>query len=89
MNSQLKISLDISLFNLTNKHKEVVKQFITQLENSADSSFIVKQTPLSIQVYGDYLPIMQFATQEFKKLFQQEPITGLTVRLGTCPFATD
>lgn len=84
----LKISLDISLFNLTNNHKEVVKNFINQLETAANSSFIVKKTPLSIQVYGDYLPIMQLATTEFKKLFQQEPITGLTIRLGTCPFAT-
>lgn len=85
----LKISLDISLFNLTNQHQQQVSNFVSQLEAAAANNFIVKKTPLSIQIYGDYLPLMQLATQEFKLFLQQQPISGLTIRLGTCPFSAN
>lgn len=85
----LKISLDISLFNLTNQHQQQVSNFVSQLEAAAANNFIVKKTPLSIQIYGDYLPLIQLATQEFKLFLQQQPISGLTIRLGTCPFSVN
>ena len=44
-----------------------IKSFILQLRSLR---FIVKENPLSTQVYGDYDKVMQLVTSEVKEAFQ-------------------
>ena len=52
----MRISVDISLYPLTEDYVEPILAFIAQLESN--SKLIVKRNSLSTQVFGEYRDVM-------------------------------
>lgn len=62
----MKVSIEITLMPLQDHYEDAIKYFIRQLRAS---KFIVKENPLSTQIYGELLPLMEFLTQTIHTTF--------------------
>jgi uncharacterized protein YqgV (UPF0045/DUF77 family) len=58
----MRISVDISLYPLTEDYVEPILAFIAQLESN--SKLIVKRNSLSTQVFGEYRDVMDMLDKE-------------------------
>lgn len=74
----MKISVELTLTPLKEDFRSPIKSFIKTLRNA---DFIVKETPLSTQIYGDYDTLMQFLTSEIKAVFEDEEAVIMLMKL--------
>ena len=62
----MKVSIEITLTPLQNQYEEPIKNFIRLLR---DSPYLIKENPLSTQIYGELTPLMEFLTQSIYSTF--------------------
>ena len=67
----MKISVELTLTPLADAYAPAIKDFIMRLRSS---SFDLRETPLSTQIYGEYDVLMPFLTQEIKTTFESRPL---------------
>ena len=67
----MRISVDISLYPLTEDYVEPILAFIAQLESN--SKLIVKRNSLSTQVFGEYRDVMDMIDKEIEVVFDELP----------------
>ncbi len=62
----MKISVELTLSPLQDNFEPPIIEFIKKLRASG---LVVKENPLSTQVYGDYDEVMNLLTKEIKDVF--------------------
>ena len=62
----MNISVEITLLPLQNEYETSIKEFIKVLRLS---EFKVLENPLSTQIYGPYLPLMNFLVSSIEECF--------------------
>ena len=62
----MNISVEITLLPLENDYETSIKEFIKVLR---ESKFKVLENPLSTQVYGPYLPLMNYLVTSIEDCF--------------------
>ena len=62
----MNISVEITLLPLQNEYETSIKKFIKVLRAS---EFKVLENPLSTQIYGPYLPLMNFLVSSIQECF--------------------
>ena len=67
----MRISVDISLYPLTEDYVEPILAFIAQLESN--SKLIVKRNSLSTQIFGEYRDVMDMLDKEIEVVFDELP----------------
>ena len=72
----MKISVELTLTPLADAYAPAIKDFIMRLRSS---SFDLRETPLSTQIYGEYDALMPFLTQEIKTTFESD--TGVLLHI--------
>ena len=78
----MRISLDISLYPLTESYVEPILTFIDQLE--ANDKLIVKRNSLSTQVFGEYRDVMDCINSEMETVFNALPHSVFVMKfIGT------
>ncbi len=78
----MRISVDISLYPLTEDYIEPILAFIAQLESNA--KLIVKRNSLSTQIFGEYRDVMDAMDKEMEVVFKQLPHSVFSVKfIGT------
>ena len=78
----MRISVDISLYPLTEGYVEPILAFIAQLESN--SKLIVKRNSLSTQVFGEYRDVMDMLNKEIEVVFDELPHSVFTMKfIGT------
>ena len=65
----MKISIELTLTPLKKDFIPTIKSFILQLRSLG---FIIKENPLSTQVYGDFDSVMQGLLPLIRKTFKEE-----------------
>ena len=75
----MRISIDISLYPLTQDYVEPILAFINQLETN--SKLIVKRNSLSTQVFGEYRDVMDMMNSEIENVFKQLPESVFVLKL--------
>ncbi len=74
----MKISIELTLTPLKNDFIPTIKSFILQLRSLG---FIIKENPLSTQVYGDFDSIMQGLLPLIRKTFKEENSVMLHLKI--------
>jgi uncharacterized protein YqgV (UPF0045/DUF77 family) len=64
----MKVSVDISMYPLTETFEAKIIAFIEALRKS---SFTIKENPLTTQIYGDYDEVMDFIKLHMKEAFEE------------------
>ncbi|MGY8865872.1 MAG: YkoF family thiamine/hydroxymethylpyrimidine-binding protein [Methylophagaceae bacterium] len=78
----MRISVDISLYPLTEDYVEPILAFIAQLESN--SKLIVKRNSLSTQVFGEYRDVMDMLDKEIEVVFDELPHSVFAMKfIGT------
>jgi len=78
----MRISLDISLYPLTEEYVEPILAFINQLE--ANDKLVIKRNSLSTQVFGEYRDVMDCIDAEMEKVFTALPHSVFAMKfIGT------
>ena len=78
----MRISIDISLYPLTEDYIEPILTFIAQLESN--SKIIVKRNSLSTQIFGEYRDVMDMLDKEIEVVFNQLPHSVFAMKfIGT------
>ncbi len=78
----MRISVDISLYPLTEDYVEPILAFILTLENNP--KLIVKRNSLSTQVFGEYRDVMDTLDSEMVTVFSQLPHSVFAMKfIGT------
>ena len=78
----MRISVDISLYPLTEDYVEPILAFIAQLESNA--KLIVKRNSLSTQIFCEYRDVMDVMDKEMEVVFKQLPHSVFSVKfIGT------
>lgn len=67
----MRISLDISLYPLTEGYEKPILAFIDQLE--ANTKLVVKRNSLATQVFGEYRDVMECMNTEMEAVFTALP----------------
>lgn len=75
----MRISVDISLYPLTEQFVEPILKFIDQLENNP--KLIVKRNSLSTQVFGEYQDVMATMNSEIEAVFAAMPHSAFVLKL--------
>lgn len=75
----MRISVDISLYPLTQDYVEPILAFIDQLETN--SKLIVKRNSLSTQVFGEYRDVMDMMDSQIEQLFSQIPESVFVLKM--------
>ncbi len=75
----MRISIDISLYPLTEGYVEPILAFIDQLETNP--KLVVKRNSLSTQVFGEYQDVMVMMTSEIEAVFEQLPHSVFVLKL--------
>ncbi len=75
----MRISVDISLYPLTEHYVEPILKFIDQLENNP--KLIVKRNSLSTQVFGEYQDVMAAMNSEIEAVFAAMPHSAFVLKL--------
>ncbi|MFO7719433.1 MAG: thiamine-binding protein [Gillisia sp.] len=63
----MKISVELTLTPIQDNYEPAIINFIKQMRNSG---LIVKENPLSTQVYGEYDEVMTVLNKEIKTAFE-------------------
>lgn len=74
----MKISVELTLTPLADAYAPAIKDFIMRLRSS---SFDLRETPLSTQIYGEYDALMPFLTQEIKTTFESDKGVLLHIKM--------
>ncbi len=74
----MKASFDLSIYPLHEDFEKPIKDFIRQLRQSG---FQLIETPLSTQIYGDYLEIMQWLTKHLNETLLNEEHCVVTLKI--------
>ncbi len=78
----MRISVDISLYPLTEDYIEPILAFILTLENNP--KLVVKRNSLSTQVFGEYRDVMDTIDSEMETVFKQLPHSVFAMKfIGT------
>jgi uncharacterized protein YqgV (UPF0045/DUF77 family) len=78
----MRISVDISLYPLTEDYFEPILAFIAQLETNP--RLIVKRNSLSTQIFGEYRDVLAVIDSEMEKVFAQLPHSVFAMKfIGT------
>ncbi|MEO1957348.1 MAG: YkoF family thiamine/hydroxymethylpyrimidine-binding protein [Methylophilaceae bacterium] len=78
----MRISLDISLYPLTEDYIEPILEFILQLETN--EKLVVKRNSLSTQVFGKYRDVMDCIDCEMEAVFEALPNSVFVIKfIGT------
>lgn len=64
----MKASIELTMSPLQNDYEEHIISFIKSLRNSG---FKVLENPLSTQIYGDFVPMMEYLTKAMEKSMQE------------------
>ena len=74
----MKLSIELTLTPLKKNFIPTIKSFILQLRLLG---FIVKENPLSTQIYGDFDSVMQGLVPLIKKTFKDEEAIMLHLKM--------
>ncbi len=75
----MRISVDISLYPLTEQYVEPILAFIDQLENNP--KLVVKRNSLSTQVFGEYRDVMAAMNSEIEAVFAAMPHSAFVLKM--------
>lgn len=75
----MRISIDISLYPLTQDYIEPILAFIDHLEEN--DKLIVKRNSLSTQVFGEYRDVMDVMDKEIEQVFAQLPHSAFVLKM--------
>jgi len=74
----MKISVELTLAPLDNEYKTIIRDFIISLRKTG---YNVIETPLSTQIYGDYLPLMSDLTKIIENTFLNSNSIILNIKI--------
>jgi len=74
----MKISVELTLAPLDYKYKKIIRDFIISLRKTG---YNVIETPLSTQIYGDYLPLMSELTKIIENTFLKSNSIILNIKI--------
>ena len=74
----MKISVELTLAPLNNQYKTIIRDFIISLRKTG---YNVIETPLSTQIYGDYLPLMSELTKIIENTFLKSNSIILNIKI--------
>ncbi|MFT7234486.1 MAG: hypothetical protein ACI9QV_000048 [Methylophagaceae bacterium] len=78
----MRISVDISLYPLTEDYVEPILAFIARLETNP--KLIVKRNSLSTQIFGEYREVMDVIDSQMEVVFTQLPHSVFAMKfIGT------
>lgn len=78
----MRISVDISLYPLTEGYIEPILAFILSIENNP--KLLVKRNSLSTQVFGEYRDVMDTIDSEMETVFKKLPHSVFAMKfIGT------
>jgi len=78
----MRISVDISLYPLTEGYVEPILEFINKLE--ANPNLVVKRNSLATQVFGEYRDVMDCLDAEMEAVFNALPHSVFVMKfIGT------
>lgn len=75
----MRISIDISLYPLTEGFVEPILAFIDKLETNP--KLIVKRNSLSTQVFGEYRDVMDTMDTEIEQVFNVMPDSAFVLKM--------
>lgn len=75
----MRISVDISLYPLTEDYVEPILAFINTLE--ANPKLVIKRNSLSTQVFGEYRDVMAAMNSEIEAVFAELPHSVFVLKL--------
>jgi uncharacterized protein YqgV (UPF0045/DUF77 family) len=75
----MRISVDISLYPLTEQYVEPILTFIDKLE--ANPALVVKRNSLSTQIFGEYADVMAAMDSEIEAVFAVMPHSAFVLKL--------
>jgi len=75
----MRISVDISLYPLTEGYVEPILTFIDKLETN--EKLIVKRNSLSTQVFGEYRDVMDTMDSEIEAVFAALPHSAFVLKM--------
>lgn len=75
----MRISVDISLYPLTEGYVEPILAFINKLE--ANPNLVVKRNSLATQVFGEYRDVMDCLDAEMEAVFDALPHSVFVMKL--------
>tara|TARA_R110002012_G_scaffold53848_4_gene138118 strand:+ start:129 stop:389 length:261 start_codon:yes stop_codon:yes gene_type:complete len=64
----MKASIELTMSPLQDDYEQHIIDFVKTLR---DSEFTLLENPLATQIYGDFVPLMQFLTREMLKSMEQ------------------
>ena len=74
----MKLSVELTLIPLKQDFVPPIKSFIIKLRNLG---FLIKENPLSTQVYGDFDKLMEGLTPLIRKTFIEEDAVMLHIKM--------
>ena len=74
----MKISVELTLAPLDNHYKVIIRDFIISLRKTG---YNVIETPLSTQIYGDFLPLMNDLTKVIENTFLNSNSIILNIKI--------
>ena len=74
----MKISVELTLAPLENEYKVIIRDFIISLRKTG---YNVIETPLSTQIYGDFLPLMNDLTKVIENTFLNSNSIILNIKI--------
>ncbi len=74
----MKISVELTLAPLDNQYKAIIRDFIISLRKTG---YNVIETPLSTQIYGDFLPLMNDLTKVIENTFLNSNSIILNIKI--------
>jgi len=84
----MRISIDISLYPLTEGYVEPILAFIAKLENNPKLK--ISPNNLSTQIFGEYRDVMDAMDSEIEAVFEQLPHSVFVLKMiGTDRYEVD
>jgi len=77
--SSIQVSIDISMYPLSDSFCQPIIEFIDRLETYPDVK--VERNSMSTQVFGDYTTVMPLVTDEMLVALEQNPHTIFVLKL--------
>lgn len=75
----MRVSVDISLYPLTEGYVEPILTFIDKLEQN--DKLVVKRNSLSTQIFGEYRDVIHCMNDEIEAVFEQLPHSVFVLKL--------
>jgi len=75
----MNISVEISMYPLTENYESPIIKFIEQLNQNEDLK--VRTNTMSTQIFGKYESVMRVLTPEIRAAFMAEPTTIMVLKI--------